>query len=755
MSGTRTFRLLLAVIIAFPVLRAVPAYSWHGSGNITALAIDPQRPTTLYAGTSDRGVFKTTDGGATWGATGLANVHVAALAIDPQTPSIIYASTEGGGVLKSSDGGQSWLAINTINTGFTGAADLVIDPQTPTILYSFIPNTIPNPNAGLFKSTDGGANWSATSLMACDDAPAPDPLYSSSVGPLAIDSRTPTTLYAAVYCQTPEGQDWGEVRKSTDGGANWLTTGLDFNWWVWTGVWFQSIYVLAIDPQTPTAHLYAAGYDYLGGHNSLLRSTDGGTSWSTLITDQTSAFFPLAIAPRTDPEAPATLYRGSHDRGVLKSTDGGVTWSAVNAGLTETLQAYGFGLSLRDLVIDPLNPATLYLGTVVGVFKSTDGGAYWSPTGLFQHSPLSSLSLNPSRVVGGTASTGTVNLMTAAPVGGITVTLASSNPAIATVPANVTVSAGAMSANFMVSTSPVTGYTSVTISTSFDDAARSAGLTVDPAVTLSSVSLNPGSVTAGSTSTGTVTLSAAAPAGGAVVSLYSGNPFSATVPSSVTVPAGVTSASFTVSTNSATISTWVDIWGYYNVYRNALLTLTPATTLSSASLNPGSVTAGSTSTGTVTLSTVAPTGGAVVTVSSSNTSVATVPASVTVPAGAASASFTVSTAPCTSGSVTISGAYGGVTRSAELTVALPVADAITIQLADYFTGKHELRVAAKSTSSTTTLWVYATSSGELIGMLRNLGDGKYSGQFTWSVNPQNITVRSSLCGSATSVVRSK
>jgi len=47
------------------------------------------------------------------------------------------------------------------------------------------------------------------------------------------------------------------------------------------------------------------------------------------------------------------------------------------------------------------------------------------------------------------------------------------------------------------------------------------------------------------------------------------------------------------------------------------------------------------------------------------------------------------------------------------------------------------------------------STGELIGELANLGDGKYSGQFMWSVNPQNITVRSSLCGLATSVVRSK
>jgi hypothetical protein len=92
MSRMPALRSVLALaIILLVTLWAVPAYPWHGTGNITALAIDSQRPTTLYAGTSDRGVFKTTDGGATWSATGLANVYVNALAIDPQTPSVVHA----------------------------------------------------------------------------------------------------------------------------------------------------------------------------------------------------------------------------------------------------------------------------------------------------------------------------------------------------------------------------------------------------------------------------------------------------------------------------------------------------------------------------------------------------------------------------------------------------------------------------------------------------------------------------------------
>jgi hypothetical protein len=182
----------------------------------------------------------------------------------------------------------------------------------------------------------------------------------------------------------------------------------------------------------------------------------------------------------------------------------------------------------------------------------------------------------------------------------------------------------------------------------------------------------------------------------------------------------------------------------------------PRATLSSVSLDPTSVIGGSVLTGTVILSAAAPPGGAVVTLSSSDPTVATVTASVTVAAGATSASFTGSTAVCVSTVVTISGTYDGVTRSAGLTVTLPTTtDTITIQQADYFVNKRELRVGAKSTSSTATLRVLVTATGDLIGALTKSGDGRSSGQFTWPVNPQEIAVRSSLCGSATKAVTPK
>ena len=87
-----------------------------------SLAIDPVTPTTLYAGTHDGGVFKSTNGGENWSAvnTGLTNTDVHTLAIDPATPTTLYAGTFGG-VFKSTNGGGNWSAVNTGLTNTSGS----------------------------------------------------------------------------------------------------------------------------------------------------------------------------------------------------------------------------------------------------------------------------------------------------------------------------------------------------------------------------------------------------------------------------------------------------------------------------------------------------------------------------------------------------------------------------------------------------------------------------------------------------------
>jgi hypothetical protein len=109
-----------------------------GGANIAVLVIDPQTPPTLYAGTGGRGVFETTNSGATWNTanTGLpVNADVPTLAIDPNKPTTLYAGTSSSGVFKTTNGGQGWSAFNAGLTDINVTA-LVVDPVTPTKLYA-------------------------------------------------------------------------------------------------------------------------------------------------------------------------------------------------------------------------------------------------------------------------------------------------------------------------------------------------------------------------------------------------------------------------------------------------------------------------------------------------------------------------------------------------------------------------------------------------------------------------------------------
>jgi len=206
--------------------------------------------------------------------------------------------------------------------------------------------------------------------------------------------------------------------------------------------------------------------------------------------------------------------------------------------------------------------------TISGTYSGATRSASLTVTPASPPPPtLSSLSLNPTTVTGGNSSTGTVTLSGAAPSGGATVTLSSSNTNVARPPSSVTVAAGATSATFTVSTSAVAASTTVTISGTYSGATRSASLTVTPAPpplpTVSSLTLNPTNVFGGQSSTGTVTLTGPAPAGGAQVFLSSNNG-AARVPSSVIVPAGATTATFTVNTSFVLISTSATISASYN-----------------------------------------------------------------------------------------------------------------------------------------------------------------------------------------------
>ena len=193
--------------------------------------------------------------------------------------------------------------------------------------------------------------------------------------------------------------------------------------------------------------------------------------------------------------------------------------------------------------------------------------------------------------------------------------------------------------------------------------------TAGPAA-LNAVSVSPSSVAGGQSATGTVSLTGAAPANGATVTLASANP-DASVPSSVTVPVNASSANFPVNTSVVSSTTVGNITATYaGVNKSTTLTVTAPTpaALASLTLNPTTVVGGSSSVGTVTFD--KPTTSAlVVTLASNKPTKASVPANVTLPAGASSATFNITTTRVSKRiSANITASYGGVTKSATLTM---------------------------------------------------------------------------------------
>lgn len=340
---------------------------------VHSIAIDPKTPATVYAGT-DEGVSKSTNGGAGWAASsaGLTGGFVFALVVDPLTPTTLYAGNFGG-VFKSTNGGASWFA-RSVGLGGAAITALVVDPLTPTTLYAVATS------GRLFKTTTGANGWAAINnpqpFVVLPGTEVVGPVEVVPVEPggdlglpevlaLAIDPKTPTTLYAGTV---------GGVFKSTDGGATWSSRN--------TGLGSRFIHALAVDPQTPTT-IYASDVKAvllafeiptadtatadLGPTGRVFRTTDGAASWTDRSSGITAPVGALAI----DSQAPANVYAASSGGGVFKSADRGDGWGARNAGLS--------GVTIFALAVDPHAPTTIYAGTVsAGVFKSTNGGLDWN-----------------------------------------------------------------------------------------------------------------------------------------------------------------------------------------------------------------------------------------------------------------------------------------------------------------------------------------------------------------------------------------
>jgi hypothetical protein len=397
-------------------------------------------------------------------------------------------------------------------------------------------------------------------------------------------------------------------------------------------------------------------------------------------------------APPPTPTAPTLIGPAN---GATVTSPVTLDWTDVSAATSYRIQVDDSSVFSAPRVIDQtvtesrFTASTLALRRhwwrVRGINSAGTAGA-WSSVRSFTPqagaTALSAISLSPASVVGSNTSQGTAMLTSAAPSGGAVVTLSSSNTSAASVPASVTVPAGATSVGFTVSTVSVTASTTAAISGTYGGATRSALLTVTPPppppppIGPASLFVSPATVDGGTSAVGTIFLSVGAPAGGLVVSLTSSNTEAATVPATTTVPGGLSSSTFPVSTLVGTTTRSTIITASANgISRTATLTvigsLAAQPALSAVSVNPTSVIGGASSQGTVTLTSAAPAGGFAVSLSSSNTA-ATVPASVSVAQGATSATFPIPTsAVLTSTPAAITASAGGVTRTSTLTVTPP------------------------------------------------------------------------------------
>jgi len=292
-------------------------YGLNGSA-VLGLAICSTAPNVLYSAT-DAGVFKSSDGGASWRLQRAAFRFAQAVAVAPSDPSRVYAGNSFG-VYKSADGGTTWVYSSTgiVGGDINRARDvraLAVDPGNPDIVYAAT-------MLGVYKTTNGGQTWNYRFSQFVG--------RNTAMSALGIDPAQPNTVFAGGF---------GPQYKTTDGGNNWLgprgPSGL-----------YQAY---AISPLNPGLVFAANGV--------LIRSLDGGSTWRTLNVLTGSDFFfieSVALAP-TDPNL---VFAGTQGAGVYRSTDMGETWSALNAGLTHP--------EITALLISPADPRLVYAATVGG-----------------------------------------------------------------------------------------------------------------------------------------------------------------------------------------------------------------------------------------------------------------------------------------------------------------------------------------------------------------------------------------------------
>ncbi len=299
-----------------------------------AIAINQNDPQTFYTG-NDRGIYKTTDGGETWINLnqGLAITQFYDIAVDPSTESIIYGGCQDNGVLKYL-GTDDWIDIDYFNDGGFNA----VDYKNPETVY------FENQYARIKKSLDGG-NTSFSISEGLDTS------RTGFVTPFLIDPSAHDRLYLGTYM----------LHRTTNGGDEWeiISPDLTKN----AGEFDSFISAIGVSKINPDLI-------YIGTSDGNLQVTDdGGLTWN-LRTNSLPDRFVASIA--VDGESSLTAYAAFSGYGtshVFMTRDAGQNWKSIDADLPD--------VPVNSILVGSEEPDTLYIGTDVGVFKSTDRGRSW------------------------------------------------------------------------------------------------------------------------------------------------------------------------------------------------------------------------------------------------------------------------------------------------------------------------------------------------------------------------------------------
>ena len=349
------------------------------SGRVAALdAVREGKRLTIYVGAASGGVWKSVNGGTTYKPVFDKQPvqSIGAITVDPKNPQTVWVGTGeawtrnstslGDGIYKSTDGGDNWTNMGLHESERIGK--IVVDPGDSNVVYVCALGKLwsDGDERGLYKTTDGGKTWSKILR---------GPNLSTGCSTLAMDPKQPKTLYAGLWDFRRTGWNFRSggagaeaasgsgLFKSTDGGANWTkldaqtAKGLPAQPWGRVAV--------AVAPSKP--NVVYAFIEAVPPKNGLYRSDDGGQTWEALDRSQNMVWRPFYFANLiVDPTDENKIYKAGGS--LIASSDGGRSFSNIAGG------AHG---DFHDVWIDPKNTDHLITGDDGGLWYSYDGGNRW------------------------------------------------------------------------------------------------------------------------------------------------------------------------------------------------------------------------------------------------------------------------------------------------------------------------------------------------------------------------------------------